>query len=258
MSLHDLSDVRPCGCSAGTRRYSTGPARQHGASTSGRRDRPPDTPYGGDQRPSVLASHALPGRRARRGFAALLLAMATLPAFGVVAASAHGDEEPVPARQSVLQAIAYLVNTPQDTEMIADKVTDAVDSSNKAGVDVAALTRAQQAVEAGDLLQARVALEQAVGAKVDLTGLQVRHVLQVPPGLPDVSLATGAGTGTVVVTDEMPGRGPLTGADAAGLALAAVGGGAGLVLAVRTRPTHSLRTLRAATPARTTPEGGVS
>lgn len=219
----------------------------------------------GTTAPGQERAGGMPARRglgggglARRGLAGLMLAMVTVPAFGAAVASAHGDEEPVPARESVLQAIAYLVNTPQDTEMITDKITDARESTDQAGVDSGALAHAQEAVKAGNLMQARVLLEKSVGAKVDLTGLQVRHVLQVPPGLPDVTLATGADTGTVVVTDEMPGRGPLTGTDAAGITLALAFGGVGIVLAARTRPAHSMRTLRAANPARTTSEGGVS
>ena len=159
-------------------------------------------------------------------------------------AFAHGDEGTVPARESVLQAIALVVNTPDDTAAIADKLTDAKDSNAPAGVNLAEVDEAMKALDAGNMPRVRTLLEAAIGAKSDLSGLDVRHVLQVPAGLPVISLATGQETGTLVVTDELPGRGPLTAGDAALIAAAAVAAAAGILLSIRYRPTHSIHVLR--------------
>ena len=160
------------------------------------------------------------------------------------AAFGHGDETDVPARDSVLQAIALVVNTPDDVDAITDKLDDAKASTEPDGVDLADVDLAMTALRAGDMPRVRTLLEAAIGAKADLAGLDVRHVLQVPAGLPVISLATGEQAGTLVVTDELPGRGPLDGGDAGLLAAAAVAAVAGIVLSVRYRPTHSIHTLR--------------
>ena len=178
---------------------------------------------------------------AHRALAVLVLAGGlSLPqaAFG------HGDEADVPARDSVLQAIALVVNTPQDMAAITDKLDDAKASTEPDGVNLADVDLAMTALRAGDMPRVRTLLEAAIGAKVDVTGLDVRHVLQVPAGLPVISLATGEQAGTLVVADELPGRGPLDGGDAGLLAAAAVAADADIVLSVRYRPAHSIHTLR--------------
>ena len=65
---------------------------------------------------------------ARLGVAAAVSVLSLVlpaPAF------AHGDESGVPARESVLQAIAYVVNTPGDMDMITDKLNDAKESPDR-------------------------------------------------------------------------------------------------------------------------------
>ena len=174
--------------------------------------------------------------------------VAALLAGGLVglpeAALAHGDEEEVSARESVLQAVAYIVNAPDNMEMISDKLKDAEASKDQSGVNRTLVEKAMAAVDAGNMRTARTMLEQSIGAKLDLKGLDMRHVLQVPPGLPAVSLATGDQAGTQVVTDEMPGRGALSGGDAAILGLAVVSVVGGVVLSLRFRPEHSIHQLR--------------
>lgn len=191
--------------------------------------------------PPHRAHRAPRAHRAHRALAVLVLAGGlSLPqaAFG------HGDEADVPARDRVLQAIALVVNTPQDMAAITDKLDDAKASTESDGVNLADVDLAMTALRAGDMPRVRTLLEAAIGAKVDVTGLDVRHVLQVPAGLPVISLATGEQAGTLVVADELPGRGPLDGGDAGLLAAAAVAAVAGIVLSVRYRPAHSIHTLR--------------
>jgi hypothetical protein len=188
-----------------------------------------------------------PGHR-RTGLArttAALIFTVSSVLFLPQAALAHGDEGMVPARDSVLQAIAYLVNTPDDMDMITDKIKDAQESTDQKGVDVSQLDGAMSAVEAGKMTDARVRLEQAVGAKVDLSGTHVEPVLQVPPGLTSVTLATGEQPGTTVVTDELPGRsGGLTASDWVLIAIAVLVVAGGMLLSVRFKPEHSIHALR--------------
>lgn len=160
------------------------------------------------------------------------------------AAFAHGDEGGVPARESVLQAIAYVVNTPDDMDMITDKLTDAKESEDQDGVDIAKVDQAIQALDKGDMPQVRLLLEQSIGARADLSGLDVRHVLQVAPGGSTVSLATGEQPGTLIVTDELTGRGPWSGTDSALIGIAVAAAAAGVLLGWRFRPAHSVHTLR--------------
>ncbi len=188
---------------------------------------------GGPPRVSAAAARAA----AAAALAVLSLAVAA-PAF------AHGDEGSVPARESVLQAIAYVVNTPDNMDMITDKLKDAKDSTDQAGVNIPEVEQAMKALDTQNMPLVRTLLEQSIGAKVDLTGLDVRHVLQVPPGLSAVSLSTGQQPGTTVVTDEMPGRGPLSGGQAALLGIAAVAALGGTLLGIRYRPEHSIHALR--------------
>ncbi|HET7277239.1 MAG TPA: hypothetical protein VFJ22_04110 [Dermatophilaceae bacterium] len=183
----------------------------------------------------------------RRGFArrAALLITVFVTLSTPAAAFAHGDEGMVPARDSVLQAIAYLVNTPDDMDMIKDKVKDAQESTDHNGVDVSQLDDAMSALEAGNMTDARVRLERAIGARVDLSGTNVEPVLQVPPGLTSVTLATGDQPGTTVVTDELAGRsGSLAVGDVVLIGLAALAVAVGIALSMRFRPEHSIHTLR--------------
>ena len=175
---------------------------------------------------------------------AVAAAVSVLSLAVPAAAFAHGDEGGVPARESVLQAIAYVVNTPDDMDMITDKLTDAKESQDQEGVDIAEVERAVQALEKGDMPQVRLLLEQSIGARADLSGLDVRHVLQVAPGGSTVSLATGEQPGTQIVTDELTGRGPWSGTDSALIGIAAAAAAAGVLLGWRFRPAHSVHRLR--------------
>jgi hypothetical protein len=179
------------------------------------------------------------GRRLAAASAASLLSFA-VPAV----AYAHGDDGELPARESVLQAIAYVVNTPSDMDMITDKLNDAKDSADKDGVDIAEVDQAMQALDEGNMPRVRLLLEESIGARADLTGMDVRHVLEVPPGSSTVSLATGQQPGTLIVADELSGRGSWTGTDSALIGLATVAAAAGLLSGWRFRPQHSIHVLR--------------
>ena len=157
---------------------------------------------------------------------------------------AHEGEETAKASESVRQAIAFIVNDPDNMDMISDKVADALEAEDTSGCDLALVRQAQAALANDDMMAARTLLEKSIGARSDLTGTDVRPILQVPPGSPGVPLAVGSETGTNVVTDEMPGRGALTGADITLLVLAGLLALAGVLLSVRLRPPDSVRSLR--------------
>lgn len=161
----------------------------------------------------------------------------------------------MPARESVLQAIAYVVNTPGNMEMITDKIKDAQESADKRGVDIAEVREAMAAVDHNDMPRARLLLEQSIGARADLSGMDVRHVLQLPPGASTVSLATGQEPGTQIVMSELQGRSSWTRTDSVLLVVAVVAGAVGAALCWRYRPAHSIHALRAHMPrTRTDPD----
>jgi hypothetical protein len=152
-------------------------------------------------------------------------------------ASAHEGEEGVAAVDDVRQAIAVIVNKPDDMETIEDKIGDALASENTEGVDVALVKEAQEALEGGDMGKVRDLLQRAVGARPDLAGSDVQPILHVP-------LALGEETGTTVVTDPLPGRGGLTSGDLTLLVVAGLVALAGLLFSVRSRPPDTVRALR--------------
>lgn len=184
-----------------------------------------------------------PASRVIAGIAALTVA-AALSFVAAPAAWADGDAGVVPARQAVLQAIAYIVNSPDDMAAITVKLKDAEAAQDTSGVDLALIRRAADAVAGGRLSEARGLLQQSIGAAVDLTGSDVRPILHAGGGLQGPALATGEQTGTQVVTDELPGRGPWTATDTTLLVVAAVLAVGGAWLSFRLRPAHSVWALR--------------
>lgn len=173
---------------------------------------------------------------------ALMLVTATLT--WAPGAWAHEGETTAMASEAVRQAIAHLVHDPTNMAVIGDKVGDALEAEDTSGVDLALVEKAQAAVEANHMRRARTLLERAIGARSDLAGTDMQPILQVPPGSSTVSLAVGSATGTNVVTDEMPGRGALTGADVVLLLLAGLMAVCGVLLSIRARPPDSIRALR--------------
>ena len=170
--------------------------------------------------------------------AALLSIMVAAPA------GAHGVGESTKAVELVQQAIAYLVNEPDNLMAAEEKVNDALKTSDQTGVDRGSLGAAKRAITEGDGHRGRALLERSIGARPHLSEIEplpVRHIPTEP--------ATGAASGTTVVTDPLPGRGAL-GAGAwvlliASMLLALAGAGA----AWRFRPALNVR--------RTDTSGGV-
>src|SRR6266545_2464300 len=84
-----------------------------------------------------------------------LAALAPLPAL------AHeGDSDQ--ASVLVLQAIGIIVNKPGDMDEIGDKIDDALNAPKKEGVDLAQVQAAKDALDTGDMGQARTLLQQSL------------------------------------------------------------------------------------------------
>lgn len=185
--------------------------------------------------------------RPRRRLTLSALSVLLLILAGLVwspGAWAHQGEVTAKSGEAVRQAIAYMVNDPKNMSAITDKMKDALDAKDTSGVNLALVKKAQVAFKANDMMGARTLLERAIGARPDMSGTNMQPILQVPPGTTGVTLAVGQETGTNVVTDELPGRGSLTGADIVLLVLAGLLGLAGVLLSVHLRPPDSIRTLR--------------
>jgi hypothetical protein len=138
---------------------------------------------------------------------------------------AHGGKDSDQASVLVLQAIGFIVNKPGDMDDISDKVNDALDAPMKEGVDMAQVQAAKQALDKGDMDQARTLLQQS---------------LKSAP----METATGEETGTTVVHDGLSTQGHLAGGDWVLLVLSVAAAAVGVWLALRYRPADSVRVLR--------------
>lgn len=140
------------------------------------------------------------------------------------------------ASELVRQAIALIVSTPENMEAIEDKVGDALEVENREGVDVALVRRAGDALE-DDLHEARALLERSIGAWPHLGATDVATIGEVS----EDGMAPGAEAGEAPIfdpldTDDVDGGDAVTIAAGAALALA------GVVLAVRWRPSRAKET----------------
>ena len=168
-------------------------------------------------------------KQLHRGLAALVVVLLVATVPGV--AWGHGGEENERAYDLTRQAIALIVNTPDDMDAIADKINDAIEAKNASGVQMPLVEQAKGALEAGDMHQARALLEKAIGARVHTSTAE-----PVPIGQP--APATGSETGTVAAIDALPGRDGMSNLDWVMLALSAVVLVGGVTLSVRLRPRH--------------------
>lgn len=160
--------------------------------------------------------------------AALVFVLASvLPA---APASADGEDETKVAYVLVVQALGHLAHDAGHVGMDAamEKIGDALETTDNAGVDLVLVKQAMAALEAEDIPQARALLQQSIQTATR----------DLPP-------ATGEQTGTTVVVLPLPGRGSLSGQDWAfgfgSLVLLLVGA----ALAFRFRPHDTVRQLRA-------------
>jgi hypothetical protein len=104
-----------------------------------------------------------PQRGLRPLLGSLVLAWLGVAAFAAPA-SAHEGEEKVPARTQVAVADALLRTQPEQMELAADRINDALEAEDHEGVDLGRVKQAKAAFEAGDMAQTELLLEQALGA----------------------------------------------------------------------------------------------
>lgn len=171
----------------------------------------------------------LPGPRTRWGSVVAALVLVISAVVPAAPASAHGEDEDALAYVLIQQALGHLAHGGGHAAMdeALEKVGDALETDEDAGVDLALVRQAQTALEAEDIGQARTLLEQAIQVAVR----------DLPP-------ATGLESGTKVVQPSLRGRGDPTGEDWAfgvgSLLLLLIGAG----VAFRYRPRDTIRQLR--------------
>ncbi|MEP6526844.1 MAG: hypothetical protein ABJA86_06735 [Nocardioidaceae bacterium] len=178
----------------------------------------------------------MPNRRALPGarfwpMAALTTALLVLTPS---VAWAHGEGESNMAFDLVRQAIGLIVNTPDDTAAIEDKINDALHAEDKSDVKMPPVQRAIEALDSGDLDQTRLLLEVAIGARSGTDSSEPVRLGTAPP-------VTGEETGTLAATDPLPGRDGLSGGDWALLIASVLVGLMGAAAAFWLRP-ESART----------------
>lgn len=133
------------------------------------------------------------------------LAAAVLVLVPTSLAMADGGEEDFTARDFIEQAIGLLRGQPDMTDLIEDRITDALEDDELEGVDLELVEQSQQAFDAGDLDATRELLERSIGEEDSpiLHEPEVGGGLQAPEGTAGPVLIGFAvvlvGAGAVVV-----------------------------------------------------------
>ena len=160
-------------------------------------------------------------------------------------ASAPEDEKSTQASVLVRQAIALIVNVPDDTMSIEDKINDAIASDDHDGVDVDLVSRAKDALDAGDLHRVRALLEVSIGAAPHLTSAlpgDVRVSPQAPgEAVPGLLLVTGDEPGGNLANEPLVGTRHFDGRTTTVFVLSLLAIVVGTWLAVRFRPIRTSR-----------------
>lgn len=164
-------------------------------------------------------------------------AVVSMVAVGPVWAHGDEDEEGTEAFQFVRQAIALVVNTPDDHDAIADKIADALDAADDHGVDLALVGDAQAALETEDLHQTRTLLESSIGARPHLVADDPGAAGDHLDGAVD-DLAPADEVAAPAILDPLDTRRDLSSGDWVIVAAALAAIGLGTTAAVRLRPEH--------------------
>jgi hypothetical protein len=118
----------------------------------------------------------------------LVLAWLAIAAFAAPA-WAHEGEEKVPARTQVAVADAILRTQPEQMDLAADRINDALEAEDHEGVDLDRVKQAKDTLEAGDMAKTELLLEQALGA---CPGQPVTNPATVRAKLPQTPCPTPA------------------------------------------------------------------
>lgn len=154
----------------------------------------------------------------------LLLLLSAAPAL------AHGGGDSDQSRVLVLDALTYLANKPANyMDEVTDKVGDALEAPDTAGVNLTKVQAAERALKSNDMMRARSLLQASLN--------------------PMTGPVTGEDPGTTTMPDPLSVH---TGWNHSGALIGALSAAAavlgGLVLARRWRPSMPLRALRAQSP----------
>lgn len=163
-----------------------------------------------------------------------MLIACALPVVLLAGARPVNADEPgesTVASELVRQAIALIVNTPDDMETIEDKVGDALEVANQVGVDIDLVRQAGDALEQGDLHTARALLERSIGARPHLGATDVAPIGEIS----EDRTARGAEPGEAPILDPLD-TSDVDGGDTAAIVVGAILALAGVVLGVRWRP----------------------
>lgn len=156
------------------------------------------------------------------GVTGLVLLLPMSPAF------AHEGEEEVPAKTLVQQAIALLRTQPDQVEAIEDKIRDALDAQDTAGVDLTLVQLADEAFARGELHDTWDLLELSVGAAPHTVVVNPNDGPRTP-----APQAPGTEPSPVLHEEALSGSAQSTGGAPFLLGLAAVFVAAGLIIARR-------------------------
>jgi len=138
-------------------------------------------------------------------FSLAVFATAALMLTPAGTAVADGGGEDFTATDFVEQAIGLLRGQPDMTDLIEDRITDALEDDETDGVDLELVSQAQESFEAGDLDATRELLERSIGGEDSpiLHEPEVGGGLEAPEGTTGVVLigvaVVLAGAGAVIV-----------------------------------------------------------
>jgi hypothetical protein len=171
-------------------------------------------------------------------------ATAVLTVVPAAVADANGDDDSAEARVLVLQAIALIVNQPDDEHEIEERLEHAHEATHQEGVDLDLVEEAAAALHDGDHEGARELLQTSIGAGPFVSPGVPEPIREAhgEPGEP--TLAVGAETGTSVVLDEYEPSSALDGGNIGLLVLSAAAIVVGALLAWLFRPRDTVRGLR--------------
>lgn len=103
--------------------------------------------------------------RGRRGLVSLAAATVAVLALAAPAAGHPQEEANDPARALVQQAIALIVNAPDDVAAIEEHIHRAQEAPDQEGVDPELLEQAEAALTGGDLSRTKDLLLDSIGAR---------------------------------------------------------------------------------------------
>lgn len=173
------------------------------------------------------------GRRRTVRLAAVLATSLALLVGLAPRVSAHGSEDTSnKASDYVRQCIAYMVNAQEDSDMAHDKIHDAMDASDKSGVDMQDVDLAHDAFHSGDMHTTQAYLEASIGVKPHMGTVQPAKVMT------DSMAAVGAEPGSTFIDQPLDGTRNLSGANVVVLIVSVLALITGALLALRNRRRH--------------------